>query len=93
MAQFQKGEVHNPKGRPLGSKNKNTTPVKAIIEKIVMDNIGSIADDLKELEPKDRVRAITDLAKIIVPRPISDDERDMVNEGVRRMHDAFFNGK
>lgn len=54
-------------GRPAGSLNQNTLSIKECFKKLIEDNVNQLNDDLKALTPKDRVKAITDLARYVVP--------------------------
>jgi hypothetical protein len=55
------------KGRPLGVCNKNSVSIKQNLQMLVENNLDTLDADLKALTPKDRVKAITDLCKFIVP--------------------------
>ena len=55
------------KGRPAGSKNFSTLSIKECFKKLIEDNVIQLDADLKALTPKDRVKAITDLARYVVP--------------------------
>jgi len=55
------------KGRKLGSTNVATTSIKQNLQKLVENNLDTLDADLKALTPKDRIKAITDLCKFIVP--------------------------
>lgn len=62
-----KGRTNNPGGRPQGSKNKNTVEVREMFAELVSNNIGKLQSDLNEMQPRDRVKAITDIAKFVLP--------------------------
>lgn len=64
MAKFQKG---NP-GRPEGSKNKVNSEIRGLIQKLFDDNYQTIQDDLESLEPKDRLKFISDLLPYLLPK-------------------------
>jgi hypothetical protein len=55
------------KGRKLGSQNVATLSIKQNLQMLVEDNLSALDADLKALTPKDRIKAITDLCKFIVP--------------------------
>ncbi len=55
------------KGRKLGSQNVSTASIKQSLQMLVENNLDTLDADLKALTPKDRVKAITDLCKFIVP--------------------------
>ena len=54
-------------GRSPGSKNKSNIKVREAFEQLVLGNLEQIKKDLKQLEPKDRIKSITDLAKFVLP--------------------------
>lgn len=64
MAKFEKG---NP-GRPEGSKNKVNSEIRGLIQKLFDDNYQTIQDDLESLEPKDRLKFISDLLPYLLPK-------------------------
>lgn len=64
---FEKGKSGNPKGRPKGTKNKRGEIVDALA-RLVDDNLQRLQNDLDELEPRERVRAITGLMAYVVPK-------------------------
>jgi hypothetical protein len=55
------------RGRKLGSINVSTASIKQNLQMLVQNNLDTLDADLKALTPKDRVKAITDLCKFIVP--------------------------
>lgn len=55
------------RGRKLGSTNVATTSIKQNLQMLVENNLSTLDADLKALSPKDRIKAITDLCKFIVP--------------------------
>jgi hypothetical protein len=55
------------KGRKLGSQNVATLSIIQNLQMLVEDNLSALDADLKALTPKDRIKAITDLCKFIVP--------------------------
>ena len=55
------------KGRKLGSQNVVTGTIKQNLQKLIENNLDTLDADLKSLTPKDRIKAITDLCKFIVP--------------------------
>jgi hypothetical protein len=54
-------------GRIKGTPNKNTAELREQFQQLVNDNIDLLNDDIKALEPKDRIKAILDLSKFILP--------------------------
>ena len=57
----------NKNGRPKGSKNKNTTAIRERFQELIEDNYEQLEKDLKSLKANDRVKAIIELAKFILP--------------------------
>ena len=55
-------------GREKGTPNKITKTVRESIFDIVSDNIGAIKDDLKSLEPKERLQIISGLLPYVVSK-------------------------
>lgn len=81
---------NNPFGRPAGSKNKVSAAVKARIAEYVNNDFDTYIKEIEEIEDvKDRVRAKTELIKLVVPRPVSEEEtaasKDFYTEAMRRM--------
>ncbi|PSL03025.1 MULTISPECIES: hypothetical protein [Cecembia] len=64
MGKFEKG---NP-GRPKGAKNKVNTELRELIQKLFDDNFDTIQEDLEALEPKDRLKFLSDLLPYLLPK-------------------------
>ena len=64
---WQKGQSGNPSGRPEGSKNKSTQIIRESIQLIVENNIDSIQDSLDLMNPKEKMRFLIDLMKLVLP--------------------------
>lgn len=58
----------NTKGRPRGAKNRTTTQTKAIIQKIVNDEIDTLPEMLDKLKPKERIEAVIKLMAYLIPK-------------------------
>jgi hypothetical protein len=54
-------------GRIKGTPNRNTAQIREQFQKLVNDNLDLLNDDIKELDPKERIKAIVDLAKFVIP--------------------------
>ena len=54
-------------GRPKGSKNKITEDIREKFEMLVNNNLEQLDDDLKSMKPRDRVRAIIELSRFVLP--------------------------
>ena len=63
---FEKGN-NLGKGRPQGKPNKTTHEIRQMFQCLLENNINTLQDDLTQLEPKDRVKAMLDLAKLVLP--------------------------
>lgn len=63
----EKGITNNPGGRPKGSQNKQLAPIREAFGLLVSNNLERLQEDLNELSPKDRVSAILDLARFVIP--------------------------
>jgi hypothetical protein len=59
--------TRNENGRPKGTPNKDTAQIRNSFQLLVENNIEQLENDLKALEPKDRVKAILDLSKFVIP--------------------------
>lgn len=62
-----KFETGNP-GRPKGAKNKASGQIRERIQSLFDDNFQTIQEDLESLEPKDRLKFLTDLLPYLVPK-------------------------
>lgn len=64
MGKFEKG---NP-GRPKGAKNKINGQMRDLIQQLFDDNFETIQEDLESLEPKDRLKFLSDLMPYLLPK-------------------------
>ena len=62
-----KFEIGNP-GRPKGSKNRMTQTIRDQIQNLFDDNFDTIQQDLESLEPRDRLKFMTDLLPYLMPK-------------------------
>ena len=69
---WQKSQSGNPNGRPEGVKNKSTQKIRESIQQIVENNIENIQESLDSMKPRERVKYIIDLIKLVLPtlRPV-----------------------
>ena len=58
----------NREGRPPGATNKNTKEIREAFKKLIELNLEQMQKDLKELEPRDRLKMIIDLSSFILPK-------------------------
>lgn len=56
------------KSTRAGVSDKCTMQTRENFQMLVKNNLPRLQDDLNQLEPKDRVRAIIELAKFVIPR-------------------------
>jgi hypothetical protein len=54
-------------GRTAGAVNKTTTEIRERYQSLVSDNLEQLNDDLKSLEPLQRLKIIIELSKFVVP--------------------------
>ena len=58
----------NREGRPKGTPNKNTKEIREAFKNLIELNLEQMEKDLKQLEPKDRLKMIIDLSSFILPK-------------------------
>jgi hypothetical protein len=54
-------------GRAKGAQNKDTAEIRQNFQLLIENNLATLENDLKELEPKDRIKAILDLSRFVLP--------------------------
>jgi len=64
-----KGTTNNPNGRPKGTPNKLTKQMRELISEALEKGLESFDDDLKKLEPKDRLNVLAKFASLVIPKP------------------------
>ena len=62
---FEKGNKLG--GRTRGSSNKSTEVIKRSVSMILENNIDALQSDLDEMQPRDRVNALLQFMKFVVP--------------------------
>ena len=55
-------------GRSKGTPNKTTFEIRQMLTDILVSNIDTLQTDLSSLEPKERVKYLIDLSKLILPQ-------------------------
>lgn len=66
--EFTKGKSGNPNGRPKGTPNRITTDLRTWIGQLIDNNREQVIDDLKKLEPHQRVQIFERLMAYVVPK-------------------------
>ena len=82
------GRTNNPNGRPAGSKDKLPTMTKSSMINFLNSNIKLYFERLNALEGREYVRCFTELLKLVIPRPLNEEESNDLNyrsEFIRRM--------
>lgn len=64
MPKFEKGNS----GRPKGAKNKVNSQMRDLIQSLFDSNYETIQEDLDSLEPKDRLKFLSDLLPYLLPK-------------------------
>ena len=77
---FEKGNKLG--GRTRGSSNKSTEVIKRSVSMILENNIDALQSDLDEMQPRDRVNALLQFMKFVIPtqKAIELDNRESEEE-------------
>ena len=70
---------NNPKGRPVGSKDKLPSMVKSDIIDYLNNNLDEYFLKLNSLDGRDYIRCMTELIKLVVQGPLSEEESNAIN--------------
>ena len=69
-------------GRKAGTPNKATKDIRDAFTLLIENNIDTLQEDLKGLEPKQRVKLLLDMAQFVVPKlrnvDLKTDEKEIV---------------
>ena len=70
------------RGRPKGASNKSTETIKRSISMLLENNIDTVQSDLDEMQPSDRVNALLQFMKFVIPtqKAIELDNRESQEE-------------
>ncbi|MDC0000805.1 hypothetical protein OAD81_00970 [Flavobacteriaceae bacterium] len=70
------------RGRPKGASNKSTETIKRSISMLLENNIDTVQSDLDEMQPRDRVNALLQFMKFVIPtqKAIEIDNRESQEE-------------
>ena len=60
--------IINREGRKKGVPNKSTADIREAFKNLIELNLEQMQKDLKELEPKDRLKFIIDLSTFVIPK-------------------------
>lgn len=82
---FSKENQPKGRGRPKGSKDKVKVATKEILGQAIDGYMPNLAEDLETLKPAQRVQAVTNLLKYILPT-LKQSEVNQTMEGVNWMH-------
>ena len=63
---FKLGNTHGT-GRVKGSKNKTTANVRKAFQEMINSNIDQFENDLKSIEPGERLKILVQMARLILP--------------------------
>jgi hypothetical protein len=69
-------------GRPIGSKNLASSQIRDTFQLLLSNNLEKIQEDLNELEAKDRIKLLLDLASFIIPKMKSVDLKEDKTETI-----------
>lgn len=67
-------------GRPKGSKNRTTNEMLLMVKDLVDSNLDKLVDDIKNLQPMNRVIAVEKLMKYVLPT-LTVNKNDNQNSG------------
>jgi len=90
MAKFKPGISGNRKGRPVGSRSRSTEQIRVALMKFIDENIDSLQDEFKHLEPKEKFAALNQLLRHCLPPPqdelmrLSDEDLDRLIERLKQ---------
>jgi hypothetical protein len=54
-------------GRQKGTPNKTTNEIREKYQLLITESLEQLSEDIKTLEPKDRLKVIIELSKFVIP--------------------------
>ena len=54
-------------GRVKGTPNRNNKEIRDNFQKLIENNMDQLQQDISEMNPKDRVKTVLDLARFVIP--------------------------
>jgi hypothetical protein len=54
-------------GRTKGTPNKTTNEIREKYKNLISETLEQLSDDIKTLDPKDRLKVIIELSKFVIP--------------------------
>ena len=74
-----KGNTNNPNGKPPSTVQKLTLSVRERIVEQIQTDFTKYFEELNALTGKDYVRCMTELFKLVIPRPLNEEESNAYN--------------
>ena len=74
----RKGVTNNPNGRPKGVPNKIQLPLRKRIVEFLDRDFDGFIKELSKLDDKNKVKAKIEMMKLVIPRPVSQEELDAI---------------
>lgn len=71
---MEKGKTNNPNGRPKGTPNKITKELRQWITEVIDANREQMVEDLKKIEPGERLKILERLIQYVIPKKTHIDE-------------------
>lgn len=71
-------------GRQKGTPNKTTGKMKEILSDLAMKNLSVLHSDFEQLQPYERIKLTIEIAKIVLPKDISVEEKHPVSAVVKQ---------
>lgn len=83
--------TNNPHGRPVGSKNKATAPIRERISDFLNSNWSTVERDFKTLSPKDRLLFVSKILDYAVPKMQSVDVKKQTADTLSELSNEELN--